>query len=69
MKAESVLDVGCGTGQLLHQARVGRPYRALVRTRSRRRHARRGARKRSDIEWVRGDLSTAHLGSASSTSW
>jgi SAM-dependent methyltransferase len=58
MKAGSVLDVGCGTGQLLHQARAaghtGRlcgldPADAMLDV----------ARARSDIEWVHGDLSNA----------
>ena len=55
MSSKSVLDVGCGTGALLHAARraghAGRlcgldpAYGMLQR-----------ARKRSDIEWVSGDL-------------
>jgi len=56
MSAQSVLDVGCGTGALLHQAReaghTGRlmgldPAGGMLDV----------ARKRSDIEWIRGDLS------------
>jgi SAM-dependent methyltransferase len=55
MSAEAVLDVGCGTGALLHAARqaghAGRlcgvdPADGMLRQ----------ARHRSDIEWVRGDL-------------
>lgn len=55
MSAEAVLDVGCGTGALLHGARdaghTGRlcgldPADGMLRQ----------ARRRSDIEWVLGDL-------------
>ena len=55
MSAESVLDVGCGTGLLLHRARdsghIGRlcgldPAVGMLSQ----------ARQRSDIEWVLGDL-------------
>ena len=58
MSSKSVLDVGCGTGALLHAAReaghAGRlcgldPADAMLAQ----------ARKRSDIEWVLGDL-TSH---------
>lgn len=57
MSARSVLDVGCGTGALLHLAReaghTGRlcgldPAAAMLGQ----------ARKRSDIEWVLGDLTS-----------
>ncbi|WP_017569076.1 class I SAM-dependent methyltransferase [Nocardiopsis halotolerans] len=57
MGAHAVLDVGCGTGQLLHHARArghtGRlvgldPARAMLEV----------ARTRTDITWVHGDLRT-----------
>ena len=57
MSAEAVLDVGCGTGALLHKARQsgheGRlcgldPAAGMLAQ----------ARKRRDIEWVQGDLSS-----------
>ena len=57
MSAKSVLDVGCGTGALLHRAREeghqGRlcgidPARGMLEQ----------ARKRSDIEWILGDLAS-----------
>ena len=57
LSARSVLDVGCGTGELLHLAReaghTGRlcgldPAEAMLQQ----------ARKRLDIEWVLGDLAT-----------
>jgi ubiquinone/menaquinone biosynthesis C-methylase UbiE len=57
MSARAVLDVGCGTGALLRLAREashpGRlcgldPARGMLNQ----------ARRRSDIEWVHGDLST-----------
>ena len=55
MSTETALDVGCGTGALLHGAREaghdGRlcgldPADGMLRQ----------ARRRSDIEWIRGDL-------------
>ena len=58
MSAEAVLDVGCGTGALLHRAREsghrGRlcgldPAVGMLEQ----------ARRRSDIEWILGDLSDA----------
>ena len=57
MSAQAVLDVGCGTGALLHRARqvghTGRlcgldPAVGMLEQ----------ARKRSDIEWVLGDLAS-----------
>lgn len=57
MAARAVLDVGCGTGALLHGAReaghTGRlcgldPAEAMLQR----------AHQRSDIEWVRGDLAS-----------
>lgn len=57
MSAESVLDVGCGTGELLRSAReaghTGRlcgldPAAAMLQV----------ARRRPDIEWVLGDLAS-----------
>ena len=55
MSAEAVLDVGCGTGALLHRARdeghAGRlcgldPARGMIAQ----------ARKRWDVEWVLGEM-------------
>src|SRR5438270_10591903 len=57
MSARAVLDVGCGTGALLHLAResghTGRlcgldPAMGMLNQ----------ARRRSDIEWVHGDLAS-----------
>ena len=58
MSAKSVLDVGCGTGALLHRAREaghnGRlcgidPALGMLEQ----------ARRRSDIEWIHGNLASA----------
>lgn len=63
LSAGSVLDVGCGTGQLLIAAReaghTGRlcgldPAKAMLDV----------ARARSDIEWILGDLTTVNFDSA-----
>jgi SAM-dependent methyltransferase len=57
MSADAVLDIGCGTGALLHRAReaghTGRlcgldPAGAMLDQ----------ARRRSDIEWILGDLAS-----------
>ncbi|WP_410639519.1 class I SAM-dependent methyltransferase [Amycolatopsis sp. lyj-346] len=57
MAAESVLDVGCGTGSLLHWARESGHEGRLVGL-----DPAEGmlipARRRADIEWLQGDLST-----------
>ncbi|MFE3825353.1 class I SAM-dependent DNA methyltransferase [Streptomyces sp. NPDC059092] len=59
MSARSVLDVGCGTGDLLHRARAaghrGRlcgldPADGMLEQ----------ARRGTDVEWILGDLSTTH---------
>lgn len=58
MAAGAALDVGCGTGAMLHEARdlghTGRlvgldPAAGMLKQ----------ARRRGDIEWVRGDLTSA----------
>jgi SAM-dependent methyltransferase len=57
MAAESVLDVGCGTGALLHMAReAGHSGRLLGLDPAEGMLAQ--ARWRSGIEWILGDLST-----------
>lgn len=57
MSAEAVLDIGCGTGAMLHEAReaghTGRlcgvdPAAGMLEQ----------ARRRSDVEWVFGDLTS-----------
>jgi SAM-dependent methyltransferase len=59
MAAETVLDVGCGTGAMLHHARqaghAGRlcgldPAAAMLAQ----------ARKRTDVEWICGDLTSVN---------
>jgi SAM-dependent methyltransferase len=58
MSARSVLDVGCGTGALLHLARdAGHPGRLCGLDPAAGMLNR--ARQRPDIEWVHGDLSSA----------
>ncbi|HEY0300982.1 MAG TPA: class I SAM-dependent methyltransferase [Rhizomicrobium sp.] len=58
MAAPAVLDVGCGTGELLHRAReLGHAGRLVGLDPAAGMLAQ--ARKRGDIEWVLGDLSTA----------
>jgi len=53
MAADAVLDVGCGTGSMLHQARAsGHPGRLVGLEPDRAMLAR--ARRRTDIEWVAG---------------
>jgi SAM-dependent methyltransferase len=55
MEARSVLDVGCGTGILLHHAReAGHTGRLVGLDPAEGMLAR--ARRRADVEWVRGDL-------------
>ncbi|GAA2451622.1 class I SAM-dependent methyltransferase [Streptomyces macrosporus] len=57
MSARSVLDVGCGTGQLLRRAReAGHPGRLCGLDPAEAMLAR--ARRRTDVAWVLGDLST-----------
>ena len=60
MAAGSVLDIGCGTGELLRLARAaghtGRlcgidPAAAMLAC----------ARVRSDVEWIQGDVCTTDL--------
>lgn len=59
MAAQSVLDIGCGTGELLHLAREAGhtghlcgldPAPGMLQQ----------ARRRSDIDWHEGDLSISH---------
>ncbi|TCP47373.1 ubiquinone/menaquinone biosynthesis C-methylase UbiE [Tamaricihabitans halophyticus] len=57
--ARAVLDVGCGTGTLLHAARAaGHTGRLCGLDPAEGMLAR--ARRRTDIEWVHGDLTDAH---------
>ena len=56
--ADAVLDVGCGTGSLLHLAReTGHTGRLCGLDPAEGMLAR--ARRRTDVEWVHGDLSSA----------
>jgi SAM-dependent methyltransferase len=58
MAADSVLDVGCGTGTMLHLARErGHPGRLAGLDPDRVALAR--AQRRSDIEWVEGTAASA----------
>jgi SAM-dependent methyltransferase len=58
MSAEAVLDVGCGTGMLLHRARqVGHTGRLCGLDPAGGMLAQ--AAKRSDVEWILGDLASA----------
>ena len=58
LKGKKVLDVGCGTGALLHRAREeGHPGRLCGNDPAR--GMLEQARQRSDIEWVLGDLASA----------
>src|SRR5262245_46495927 len=60
MSARAVLDVGCGTGQLLHRAReLGHRGRLCGMDPARGMLAQ--ARKRLDIEWILGDLSSVRF--------
>ncbi|MBB5956044.1 ubiquinone/menaquinone biosynthesis C-methylase UbiE [Saccharothrix tamanrassetensis] len=66
MSARSVLDVGCGTGELLHLARAaGHTGRLCGLDPAEGMLAR--ARERTDVDWVLGDL-TRPPGPRSSTS-
>jgi SAM-dependent methyltransferase len=57
MSARAVLDVGCGTGALLHAAReAGHPGRLCGLDPAAGMLAQ--ARRRTDIEWVQGDLAS-----------
>jgi SAM-dependent methyltransferase len=58
MAAEAVLDVGCGTGALLHRARE-RGHRGRLCGLDPAVGMLGQARRRTDIEWVGGDLASA----------
>jgi SAM-dependent methyltransferase len=58
MGAAAVLDVGCGTGSMLHRAREAGHHGRLVGLDPDRAMLRR-ARRRSDIEWVAGTAADA----------
>ena len=57
MSARAVLDVGCGTGALLHRARESGHRRRLCGLDPAAGMLEQ-ARKRSDIEWILGDLAS-----------
>lgn len=60
MAAGSVLDLGCGTGMLLHHAReAGHTGRLVGLDPAEGMLAR--ARRRADVEWIRGDLRSVSL--------
>ncbi|MGP3991919.1 class I SAM-dependent methyltransferase [Streptomyces sp. 3N207] len=61
MGAESVLDVGCGTGAMLHLARK-RGHRGRLVGLDPDRAALDRARRRADIEWVEGTAAEAKSG-------
>jgi SAM-dependent methyltransferase len=60
MAADSVLDVGCGTGALLHQAR-GRGHRGYLCGLDPAPGMIAVARRHRGIEWIQGDLAAANL--------
>ncbi|MDH6140300.1 SAM-dependent methyltransferase [Kitasatospora sp. GP30] len=62
MDAESVLDVGCGTGAMLHLAR-DRGHRGRLAGLDPDRAALDRARRRTDIEWIDGTAAQAEPGS------
>ncbi|MFF7633488.1 class I SAM-dependent methyltransferase [Kitasatospora sp. NPDC008050] len=61
MGAESVLDVGCGTGAMLHVAR-DRGHRGRLVGLDPDRAALDRARRRSDVEWIEGTAAEARSG-------
>ena len=61
MSAESVLDVGCGTGAMLHLAR-DRGHRGRLVGLDPDRAALDRARRRADVEWVEGTAAEAKSG-------
>ena len=61
MAAESVLDVGCGTGAMLHLAR-GQGHRGRLVGLDPDRAALDRARRQADVEWVEGTAADARSG-------